>query len=367
MHTKMAAAAIALGLASCGPDTAGTAPPAAPQAEAPQAEASPVTWTLAEAAIFPAARGLHRAEDGVALPDGRLIVIDQVRGLVAIAADGTVRPFGRFAEAGYVHAPPGAPAGPNGVSLEPDGNHLLVADVFTGDIWRVNLQSEAVTLAHKHAFGVNTAHRDTTGALWFTQSTENQGAGSEARMFAAADRPIGDGALFRLPASSGDELPAIAEARVTGLDFANGFVIDEERSALYLAETIGDRVLAFDLDTETGSLTNRRVLADILTPDNIEIDREGDLWVASPIANAVAVIDPDTGAQFFAFQEPVAGSDARAGEWVRRGDAGEHRLDLMSPDLWGPLPGLVTGVILPEGDGPVYVTSLGDALVRIEG
>lgn len=358
--------ACGLGLAACGPDVAEPAPEPAPAAEAPQTAATPTPWALSDATIFPASRGLHRAEDGIALADGTLIVIDQVHGLVTIAADETVRPFGRFAEAGYDHAPPEAPAGPNGVSLEPDGNHLLVADVFTGDIWRVNLESEAVTLTHKHAFGVNTAHRDSSGALWFTQSTENAGAESEARMFAAADRPLGDGALFRVAPSSGDEAP-VADASVTGLDFANGFVIDEARGALYLAETVGDRVLAFDLDTDTGALSNRRVLADILTPDNIEMDRDGNLWVASPIANAVAVIDPDTGAQSFAFQEPVAGSDTRAEEWVRRGAAGEHRLDLMAPDLWGPLPGLITGVILPEGDGPVYVTSLGDALVRIEG
>ena len=54
---------------------------------APEAEA-PRTWSMDDGAIFPAARGLVRAEDGLALADGRLIVIDQTHGLRLIAADG---------------------------------------------------------------------------------------------------------------------------------------------------------------------------------------------------------------------------------------------------------------------------------------
>jgi hypothetical protein len=46
--------------------------------------------------------------------------------------------------------------------------------------------------------------------------------------------------------------------------------------------------------------------------------------------------------------------------------AREGALELFSPALWGRLPGASTGVILTPGDGPVYVTSLGDALVKIE-
>jgi hypothetical protein len=44
----------------------------------------------------------------------------------------------------------------------------------------------------------------------------------------------------------------------------------------------------------------------------------------------------------------------------------EGALELFTPALWGRLPGAATGVILTPGDGPVYVTSLGDALVKIE-
>lgn len=34
--------------------------------------------------------------------------------------------------------------------------------------------------------------------------------------------------------------------------------------------------------------------------------------------------------------------------------------------MWSPLPGLVTGLILSFEGGPIYLTGLGDALVKLE-
>jgi len=55
--------------------------------------------------------------------------------------------------------------------------------VFTGSIWRTDIASRTRQLAYQHAFGVNTAVRDSTGAIWFSQSTENNGPNSEERLF----------------------------------------------------------------------------------------------------------------------------------------------------------------------------------------
>jgi hypothetical protein len=41
-------------------------------------------------------------------------------------------------------------------------------------------------------------------------------------------------------------------------------------------------------------------------------------------------------------------------------------LSLVSPDMWAPMPGLVTGIILTPGGGPVYVSGLASALVKLE-
>jgi len=325
----------------------------------------PPRWTTEQSSFFPEDRSLQRPEDGVALPDGTLLVADQVHGLVALKPDGTKRPFGDFKAAGYVHEPPARSAGPNGVALEPDGIHVLVADIFTGAIYRVHTGNEHVERVFQHEFGANSARRDSSGALWFTQSTENNGPDSEARMFAAVDMKPSDGALFRLAPASGEGSSAVAEPKVSGLEFANGLAIDEARGQLYVAETMADRILGYRMDVETGALTDRRVVAELPTPDNIELDAAGRLWVASPIANALLVVDPESGEWSTAFHPPTAEHERLMVEWQRRSESGEPLLELIGPDMWSPLPGLITGLILTSEGGPVYLSGLGDTLVKL--
>ena len=135
---------------------------------------------------------------------------------------------------------------------------------------------------------------------------------------------------------------------------------------MYLSETMADRVLGFKVDLSTGALSERRVVAEMLTPDNIEQDDSGRLWVASPIRNEVVVIDPESGEIQSVFRPENADNDRIVAEWRRRGEAGEPRLDLLTPEMWAPMPGLLTGIILTPGGGPVYVSGLGDALIRLD-
>lgn len=333
----------------------------------PSAEAfeQPPAWTVEQTSFFPEDRSLHRPEDGVALPDGTLLIADQVHGLIALKRDGTKRPFGNFAAAGYVHEPPTRSAGPNGVAFEPDGVHVLVADIFTGAIYRVHTGNEDVERVYQHEFGANSARRDSAGALWFTQSTENNGPDSEARMFAAVDMKPSDGALYRLAPASNEGSSATAELKVSGLEFGNGLAIDEARGQLYVAETMADRILGFRMDLETGELTERRVVANLPSPDNIELDGSGRLWVASPIANALLVVDPESGEWSSVFHPATAEHERLMVEWQRRSESGESLLELFGPDMWSPLPGLLTGLILTTEGGPVYLTGLGNTLVKL--
>jgi len=330
------------------------------------AEAQASKQAYAQVALVPVDGSLVRPEDGVMLADGTLLIADQGHGLVALDPEGAKRPFGDFASAGYVHEPPGRSAGPNGVAMEPDGIHVLVADVLTGAIYRVNTGSEQVELIHQHEFGANFARRDSSGSVWFTQSTRNSGPDSEAQMFAAVDSRSLDGALYRLPPPADGSGGPTAELKGGGLAFGNGVAIDEARGRLYVAETMGNRIVGFDLDVDTGELSDRRVIAELPTPDNIELDESGQLWVASPIANALLVVDPDSGEWSTAFHPQTPQHDRLMIEWQRRTESGEPRLELIGPDMWSPLPGLITGLILTTEGGPIYLTGLGDRLVRLE-
>ncbi len=102
------------------------------------------------------------------------------------------------------------------------------------------------------------------------------------------------------------------------------------------------------------------------TPDNIELDAVGRLWVASPIANALLIVDPDSGEWSTAFHPQTPEHDRLLIEWQRRTASGEPRLELFGPDMWSPLPGLITGLILTTEGGPIFLTGLGDSLVKLE-
>lgn len=324
---------------------------------------TPPSWTFDASMIFPGDGSLARPEDGVALPDGRLLVADQVHGLRLVHLDGTSAPFGQMAAAGYVHNPPAHTGGANGVSLEPDRSHVLVTDVFGGGIYRVDVNTGATERIYQHRYGVNAAVRDSHGAIWFTQSAHNTPEEGEARMWAAVDTPRPEGALLRLGGQNG-RLAAEAQLLVDSLYFANGIAIDEAAGHLYLAEIMAGRVHRFTVDVAGGRLGEGTVFVDSVGADNLELDGAGNLWMAVPINSQVLVVNTTTGERHVAFHQQTPAQAERAAEIFRRGPAGEPILELFGPDLWAPLPGFVTGVIVGR-DGPVYLTGLGNALVKL--
>lgn len=352
----LAATATLTGCANAEPGSATTA--AAPATELPH-------WAFTPEMIFPADRSLLRPEDGVALPDGRLIVADQAHGLRLVRPDGSNRPFGSFAGAGYVHAPPHAAGGANGVTLEPGGTHILVADVHHGGIYRVDVTTEATELLYQHRFGVNIARRDSRGGVWFSQSTRNTPEAGEAGPMVALDAPVPDGAVYHLPAAGG-RAAGVAVRVADGLFFANGIALDEQGGYLYVAETMGGRVLRFRMDAAAGQLGDRTVGLEIPAPDNLELDPQGRLWIAGALRSEIVVLDLATGVARSVFRIATPRSEAVILEAERRMEAGMSVLDLYGPDWWEPAPGSITGLILSPGGGPVYVANLGNALIRLE-
>ncbi len=326
-------------------------------------DAPPPDWEYDAAMVFPADRSLRRPEDGVALPDGRLMVADQEYGLRLVESDGRSAPFGKMPAAGYEHEPPAHPGGANGVSMEPDGAHLLVADVFGGGIYRVEIATRATERVYRHRYGVNAAVRDSRGAIWFTQSARNTPEEGEPRMWAAVDFPRPEGALLRLGFEDG-RFADRAEVLVDSLYFANGVAIDETNGHLYVAETVGGRVWRYDVDLDAGRISSPAVVLEGQGADNLELDEHGRLWVALPLTNELRAIYTATGASYAAFRAVTPEQIALMAEFARRAETGESRLELFGPEAWEPLPGALTGVILDD-EGPAYLTDLGDALVRL--
>lgn len=322
------------------------------------------TWSWDPSMVFPANGSLARPEDGIALPDGRLLVADQVHGLRLVQTDGTSEPFGEMAAAGYRHQPPDFAGGANGISLEPDGAHALVADIYGGAIFRVNVTTGAAEKLYQHAYGINAAIRDSRGTIWFTQSARNTPEEGEGRMWAAVDIPAAEGAVLRLP-MEGDRLAATAQVVVDSLYFANGLALDEANGDLYVAEIVAARVWRFRIDPATGTLGQRSLFADSVAADNLELDQDGNLWIVSPLSGELILANTASGERHVAFRSQSPAQAATMAEFTRRGEAGESRLSLLTPDLWAPLPGLITGVILPQGGGPAYLTTLGNALIRL--
>ena len=117
---------------------------------------------------------------------------------------------------------------------------------------------------------------------------------NEERLFGALARPIPDGAVFRIPSSSDSSALNSPEVVVEGLNFANGFYIDEVNNKFYLSETLGNRVLTYDLNLSVGSLSNPETLVKLPSPDNMQLNHDGLLWVASPLSNQIySVNTPD--------------------------------------------------------------------------
>lgn len=308
--------------------------------------------------LFPGNGSLLRAEDGVSLEDGRIIVVDQAKGLRLIEKDGSNRPFGNFPVAGFLHLPPEQIAGPNGMILEHDGQHILMSDVADGKIYRINVATEKVEMIYDHPFGVNTIYRDKTGALWFSQSAESTNLGE---MFQAANLPVPSGAIFRMA-----DLKSAPVKILDSLYFANGITMDKDEKHLFVAETMMDRVHKLEVDNKTGEVNYIGVVANVGTPDNLLIDKEGRLIVASPLYNQVVAVDFKNHSQHIIFDGSTKDNLKITNEWNRRSHLGIERLELLSPDLFNPLPGLLTGMFYSNDGQTLYIANLGNDLLKLD-
>lgn len=321
--------------------------------------------TFSESQIFPKDGSLKHPEDGRALADGRIIVGDEESGLRIIEKDGKSRAFGKFKQIGWIHNPPQNTAGPNGMFMEKDGRHLLLADVYGGKIYRVDTEMEDVKMIYQHPFGINSLIRDSKGTIWFTQSARNLPEKGAADLFAAVNQPESSGAVFYLK-GSGDEFEAKAEAAAANIYFANGIALDAEEKYLYVAETMMDRILRFEIDIDKKTLTKRETYQTVLTPDNLAFDKDGNLWIASPVSSKVFAVDKKCRSLHTVFSATSESNSRVQDEWVVRSHLGKPLLELFTPNLWKPLPGGLTGMFWSQDHKTLYVTGLGNAILQMD-
>ncbi|MBR9847097.1 MAG: SMP-30/gluconolactonase/LRE family protein [Algicola sp.] len=314
--------------------------------------------TYNEENLFPGDGSLLRVEDGVSLEDGRVVVVDQENGLRIIEKDGSNRPFGNFKDAGFFKNSPEKIAGPNGLVLEYNGNHLLMCDVSDGKIYRTNIALEKTELIYEHNYGVNAIYSDKTGAIWFTQCAENTNMGE---MFMALNLSVPTGAIFRMA-----DLKSIPTKIADSLYFSNGITMDKDEKVLYVSETMMDRVKSFNVDVTNGKAEYSGVVANVGTPDNIIMDNNGNLIVASPANNQVIAFDFKHNSQHIIFDASTKENQEIANEWFRRSHLGLPRAELVTPNLFNPLPGLLTGMFFSKDGQTLYIANLGNDLVKLE-
>lgn len=71
---------------------------------------------------------------------------------------------------------------------------------------------------------------------------------------------------------------------LTGLTISNGLGWSPDENTFYLTDSPLKTIYAFDFDSESGSISNRRVFIDLtaesFSPDGLTVDREGCIWSA---------------------------------------------------------------------------------------
>jgi gluconolactonase len=245
--------------------------------------------------------GLLFPEGPVALPDGRVALVEIARRTVTIVErDGTT---GILAEPG---------GGPNGLAMGPGGAFYVTnnggfdfhrdadgvrptvqaASYSGGRLERIDVQTGAVEVVHEQTGsghklrGPNDLVVDREGGIWFTDLGKRRA------------RDLDYGGVYYAAADG-----SITEAAYPFLT-ANGIGLSPDESVLYVAETEGGRLWAFDLEAPgrvrpypwpsphggrlvyTAGNSYERF-------DSLAVEASGNICVATLINGGISVISPD--------------------------------------------------------------------------
>ena len=171
----------------------------------------------------------------------------------------------RIGEDGVVGTVAAVPGRPSGMGFMPDGRLLLATAVARDLQWvspdgTLSLACDLKAITRSY---LNDMVVDARGRAWVGDTGFVFGSGEP-------ERP---GALLVFDEANGARIAA------SDVRFPNGIAISPDGTTLYLAETFGDCITAFDIG-EDGTLRNRRRHADLeSSPDGLCLDADGHLWV----------------------------------------------------------------------------------------
>jgi gluconolactonase len=276
--------------------------------------------------------GFQGTEGPIGMPDGSLIFTEtQANRITRIAADGTTSTFLEntngsnglaFDAKGRLISVQTTPGQTKIGVLYPKGSEAVITDNFDG----------------KSYGRPNDLVVSTKGAIYFTEPGPNAPpAGSPP----PAAPPLPPAVYYVAP---GGKAVKVAE----GIERPNGIMLSRDEKTLYVNNSNGEYLLAFDVQAD-GTLSNRRNLAKyqggsknasgafVSGADGLAIDNEGRLYVAtaagvevvSPKGEHLGVIPLSRAPQNLAF----AGPDKKTLYVVGRGAA--FKIDLLTSGFKG--------------------------------
>ncbi len=83
----------------------------------------------------------------------------------------------------------------------------------------------------------------------------------------------------------------------SGMGMSNGLGFSPDNKTLYFTDSYDHVIYAYDVDSETGSLSNKRVFVKVARndglPDGLTVDAEGNVWSALWFGGRVVCYDPE--------------------------------------------------------------------------
>ena len=96
---------------------------------------------------------------------------------------------------------------------------------------------------------------------------------------------------------------------IDSVSISNGIIWSPDGKTMYYVDTPTSKIMAFDFNGETGSISNPRIAVSAPEewgkPDGITIDSKGNLWVALWGGHAVGHFDPKNGQLIEKFEVPA--------------------------------------------------------------